>query len=262
MVFVDPSATIPITLTGDFCALNCPHCKGHYLRSMKPFSQIEHYVKLGYKSFLISGGLNKTGELPYNEYLERLKELKNEYNLSYNFHVGFPSKIEFLADVADVISFDFFADRKILKKIYGIEYEPTKLIQLLKDLQISAVPHITIGIDHGVITHEFDALKILKDHFKVVVLNIFIPTFGTPFENFPPPPIEKVVEVFEAANLLFDKVILGCMQPKGEYRKKLQQMVSKYVDVMVKPVSNKIYHHQGCCAFFATKGLGVFENVR
>ena len=53
------------------------------------------------------------------------------------------------------------------------------------------------------------------------------------------------------------------MHPKGEYRKRLQEGVQKYVDFLVKPVnksvdksnnsndtiSDKIYDFCGCCAF-------------
>ncbi len=263
LIFINPEKTLPITLTGNFCALNCPHCAGHYLRSMKSFDRIEDYVAAGYKSFLISGGLNNVGELPLDGYLNRLAEMKQKYNLKYNFHIGFPSRLDSLAGLADVVSFDFFASRQILRNIYRIDYDPMKLIELLKQTDLPSVPHITIGISCGNISHEYSALRILRNHYDAVVLNVFVPTPGTLYEKCPPPSIDDVAKVFAFARSLFKTVVLGCMQPRGEYRKKLQQTIYDYVNVIVKPVEKVSVDYQGCCAFLlVNKNLEVFNNVR
>lgn len=248
--FVDPIATIPVSVTGSTCSLECKHCGAHYLSHMKSIEDMKVLASKGVKSFLISGGVLKNGEIPFSSYTDLLDELKRKYQLKYNFHIGFPHKLaEEIEKVADVISFDFFGDSQILEKVYSLRRDPATQISMIKSLSVPAVPHITVGILCGKITHEFQSLKMLSNYFDSVVLNVFIPTQGTAFENCFPPDLEEVERVFKYASSRFSKVALGCMQPKGSYRKKLQNMVSQYVDIIVKPVKKNQPDFLGCCSF-------------
>ncbi|MGQ9856372.1 MAG: radical SAM protein [Fervidobacterium sp.] len=247
-VGIDPSATLPISVTKG-CPLKCAHCGGHYVKHMIHVSEIEKYAEK-YKSFLVSGGMLPNGEIPFEKYLEFLKTVKEKYNLTYNFHIGFPEKPPFeLENVADVISFDFYGDENVLKQIYGIERTPEQILQSVLPLNVKKVPHITIGVLCGKTSHEYTALEMLSKYFSSIVLNIFIPTPNTVFQNCPVPDIDDVVKVFEKARELFENVVLGCMHPKGEYRRELQRRLSERVDFIVKPV-NKSYDKIGCCSFY------------
>ncbi|MCX7653574.1 MAG: radical SAM protein [Fervidobacterium sp.] len=247
-VGIFPANTLPVTVTRS-CPLNCAHCKAHYLKHMVHVENIEKYIDK-YSSFLISGGMSYSGEIPFKPHMEKLRSLKEKYNIKYNFHIGFPQKPPFeIEKVADVVSFDFFGDEKVLEEVYGLRRETTQILDSLIPLNVKKIPHVTIGILCGKITHEYVALEVLSKHFKSIVLNVFIPTPGTKFEHCTPPPIEQVVEIFEYASKNFENVVLGCMQPKGEYRKALQEAVSKYTDYIVKPVS-KDYKYNGCCSFY------------
>ncbi len=253
MILVDPSKTIPVSVTGSHCSLNCPHCGGKYLSHMIKPEEMEAYIKKGYRSFLISGGMLPNGEIPFDPFLEHFRRLKEKYGLLYNFHIGFPKKFPSQIDeLADVVSLDFFGDPKILRSIYSLERKLNDLLELASRFSKPVVPHVTIGIFKGEITHEFKALKILSEYFDTIVLNVFIPTPGTPFGAFPPPDIKDVKEVFKKARKLFKRVILGCMQPRGSYRKRLQEEVKDLVDVIVKPVIKvEGEKFEGCCAFLA-----------
>ncbi len=264
LILVDPSATVPITLTGRYCALNCPHCGGHYLQGMAPVEKMEKYISMGYRSFLISGGLDNQGELPLHAHLHELKRLKEKFGLKYNFHVGFPRQLDYLVGLADVVSFDFFADEQILRRIYNIDYDPMRIIRMIKSSNLPAVPHVTVGIECGRITHEYIALDILKEDFEQIVLNVFIPTPNTVYEACSPPPIEDVVKVFAFARERFKIVMLGCMQPRGEYRRALQRELFKYLDVLVKPTSKRSVDYRGCCSFILIDkdDSEVFKDVR
>ncbi|RKX41189.1 MAG: radical SAM protein [Thermotogae bacterium] len=252
-MLVDPSKTIPISVTGSRCPLNCPHCGGKYLSHMIKPGEMEAYIKEGYRSFLISGGMLPNGEIPFKPFLDLFRRLKKEYKLFYNFHVGFPRRFpDEVDELADVVSMDFFGDQEILKKIYSLTRDLNDLISFALTLSKPVVPHVTIGIFKGEITHEFKTLKILSEYFDTIVLNVFIPTPGTPFGAFPPPDIKDVKEVFKKARKLFKRVILGCMQPRGSYRKRLQEEVKDLVDVIVKPVIKiEGEKFEGCCAFLA-----------
>uniref|UniRef100_A0A7C5U4D3 Radical SAM protein n=1 Tax=Fervidobacterium nodosum TaxID=2424 RepID=A0A7C5U4D3_9BACT len=243
-----PGSTLSVSVTKS-CPLNCAHCNGRYLEHMVHIDDIEKYVDR-YNSFLISGGMLPNGEIPFKPYIDKLKALKERYNLKYNFHIGFPKNPPHEIEVvADVVSFDFFADKNVLKEIYEIEREPEEILNSVKPLKVKKVPHITVGVLCGKITHEYKAIEILSEHFESIVLNVFIPTKGTKFENCEAPSIEEVGEVFKYANKYFKDIVLGCMQPKGEYRKHLQEIVAKYANFIVKPV-NKNYKYNGCCSFY------------
>ena len=262
MILVDPSKTIPVSVTGSHCSLNCPHCGGKYLSHMIKPEEMEAYIKKGYRSFLISGGMLPNGEIPFDPFLEHFRRLKEKYGLLYNFHIGFPKKFPSQIDeLADVVSLDFFGDPKILRSIYSLERKLNDLLELASRFSKPVVPHVTIGIFKGEITHEFKALEILSEYFDTIVLNVFIPTPGTPFGVFPPPNIKDVKEIFKKARKLFKRVILGCMQPRGIYRKHLQEEVKDFADVIVKPViKTKGERFEGCCAFLAIK-LNEYERA-
>ncbi|MCD6551193.1 radical SAM protein [Thermotoga sp.] len=250
MKTIDPSHTIPVSVTGTFCALNCPHCGARYLRHMISVEEIPLYVKKGYKSFLISGGMLADGSIPFEVHRDVLREYRERYNLLYNFHVGF-QKSEVAKELADVVSMDFFGDPEVMKRIYGLDLTPQEILQIARFYE-KVVFHITIGILGGKITHEEKALEILSKETDTVVLNVFIPTPETPFADKNPPALEDTVRIFEKARRLFKRVILGCMQPKGEYRKKLQELLKESVDFITKPVGGE-GNFKGCCAFIALR---------
>jgi len=245
-VTVDPSHTIPVSVTGTFCSLNCPHCEAHYLKHMISVEEIPVYVEKGYRSFLISGGMLPDGSIPFERYEDELQEYKKKYNLLYNFHVGF-QKSQLARELANVVSMDFFGDTSVLKKIYRLDLTPEDILNISRFYR-KVVFHITIGILGGQISHEEKALEILSKETDSIVLNVFIPTPNTPFGKYSPPDPKEILRIFKKARKLFKTVILGCMQPKGTYRKELQSIVKDLVDVVTKPVDGS-GKFKGCCAF-------------
>ncbi|AMW33803.2 radical SAM protein [Fervidobacterium islandicum] len=245
---IDPSATLSVSVTKG-CPLNCAHCGGHYLKHMVQVEDLEKYAEK-YKSFLISGGMLPNGEIPFGKYISFLKELKEKYGLKYNFHIGFPLNPPYeIEEVADVVSFDFYADKDVLKEIYGIEREPEQILDAVLPLKVQKVPHITIGVLCGKISHEGKALEVLSEYFESVVLNVFIPTPLTRYANCQPPEIDEVEKIFEKASKLFNNVVLGCMHPRGEYRKQLQERIQRHAGFIVKP-TDRTYDYHGCCSFY------------
>lgn len=249
MVIVNPSGTLPISVTKS-CSMNCKHCGGVYIKSMIHISDIERYIGK-YNSFLISGGMTKDGIIPFKQYIPKLSALKQKYSLLYNFHIGFPKNPPFeIEKVADVVSFDFFSDKDVLNEVYGITRSPNEILDSVLPLKISKVPHITIGILCGKITHELDSIKILSQYFDTIVLNILIPTKNTIYEKCNPPKIDEVMDIFKEANKRFNNVILGCMHPHGKYREELLKNISNYLNVFVNSAS-KEFDFKGCCSFLA-----------
>ncbi|MEA3313289.1 MAG: radical SAM protein, partial [Caldisericota bacterium] len=72
----------------------------------------------------------------------------------------------------------------------------------------------------------------------LLVINIFIPTCKTPFENCPVPSLEDVQKVLNKAHkrLTQTTMFLGCMRPFGKYRERLDIMAyEEGVKGFVKP---------------------------
>ena len=210
MILVDPRYVVPVSVTGDWCALRCKHCNAVYLEHMVRVDDMKAFAERGRKTFLISGGMTKEGVIPFKSRVEILRDLKREYNLRYNFHIGFPkTPPECVDDLADVISADFFSSSDVLREVYGIDRRPEEILSVLLSFSKPVVPHITVGIMCGELSHEFESLRILSKHFDRVVLNVFIPTPRTAFERCPPPSIEDVRRVFEEARRVFKPCFWG-----------------------------------------------------
>ncbi len=254
-ILVDPSAVVPVSVTGNYCALRCRHCNAVYLKHMVRVSDMEKFARSGRKVFLISGGMTREGEIPFEPLYDVLSRLKREYSLKYNFHIGFPKSFpKVVEELADVVSADFFSDSDVLFEIYGLRRDPEHILEIMRSFTKPVVPHVTVGVRCGELSHEIESLNILSRHFKWIVLNVFIPTPGTFYENCPPPPIKDVVNVFEEARKLFKVVFLGCMQPRGKYRLELQREIENLVSGITKPVLKKPTVSD-CCAFQVIRSI-------
>lgn len=242
--FIYPISTKSVSLTGTACALNCSHCNGKYLQHMLAFYKIQNNAKLAsgcwnknITSLLISGGSDKNGKVPILAHLALLKKLFKHYEL--NAHVGLLSEkeIEKFKNIFSAVSFDFVADNKVIKEVYHLDKTVEDYIKSYKSIQkhLPVFPHLTLGLYKGHLSQEsweYEALRILIEELKslVVVLNIFIPTFGTAYARYQPPKIKETEMFFKYARTKYPKTKfhLGCMRPKGKYRIKVDKLAVKY----------------------------------
>ncbi|HIC94621.1 MAG TPA: radical SAM protein, partial [Anaerolineae bacterium] len=109
-----PLDTAIISLTGPWCALNCAHCGGQYLRHMIPIWQVDERIK-GATSCLISGGCDEAGRVPVTGHLEEVRALRRGRKM--NWHVGLIEEADLLAILpyVDVVSFDFVGDDETIR---------------------------------------------------------------------------------------------------------------------------------------------------
>ncbi len=281
--FYPSGRTIAMSLTGTRCELKCKHCNAQYLKGMLTKEQTLKLLqsKPGYyKSVLVSGGSTKEGKVPVVQNLRFIKKLYKS-GLKLNFHTGLLDREEILKIKPFVsrVSFDFIYDDEVIKNVYGLldktkeDYEKTYL--LMRRIiggrieneegypSSRVVPHFTIGLNCGKITKgDFDTISELA-YLKptLLVIDVFIPTRGTPFENCPPPPLDGVKEVLDKARrrLTRTTMFLGCMRPFGAYREKLDLIAyengvkgfvkpSKPLIEKVKSSREKIIIKEECCA--------------
>ena len=227
-----PTQTESITLTGRSCALNCAHCGGHYLKGMRSVEEVEVFGALSgkypFRSALISGGSTKDGKVPFTKHLEFLRRMKQDVRL--NFHVGLldDEEIPLLKGLADMISFDFVADRETIREVYGLDCDPEVYSHVYKALRevLPVMPHLTLGLKGGEWAGEEKALEALSElGIDGLIFNVLIPTPGTRYADRQPLPVDEVVRFLAEARIRFPNIplALGCMRPKGRYRQSLDE---------------------------------------
>ena len=233
-----PLDTAVLSLTGARCALNCAHCGGHYLRSMRPIWEAEPDNA---PSCLISGGCDPTGRVPVLAHGERVRAWRQGRRL--NWHVGLLDEAEMaaIAPLVDVVSFDFVGDDETISEVYGLDRSVADYVETYRVLRRHArtLPHITVGLRGGALGHEWPALEQLQAlGADGLVILVFVPTPGTRYADRQPPPAEAVAEVLAEGRLRFPEapLYLGCMRPRGGYRQQLDPLaVRAGANVVVSP---------------------------
>ena len=254
---INPSKTLPISVTGKRCELRCKHCNAKYLNHMVPIENLDNINVDKYKSFLVSGGSNKNGVIPFKpNHFETLQK----YDQRKNFHTGLIED-DFMAknvsELADSISLDIVFNDETVKYVYNLDktkkdYRNT--LETFLKYSKNVFPHVTIGLRGGKLSHEFSSIDMLSDYheLKAVVFLILIPTKNTFFENTPYTTLSDIEKVFAyAKEKLKTKIILGCMKPHGQYGEKIDLLSQKYVDAIVKP-TKKIGEAKNneCCVLY------------
>lgn len=227
--FFYPIKTLPVSLTGTFCSLNCLHCSGFYLSGMKSKEESLKYLNSDeYTSFLISGGFDEKGKLDITSNIDYIKKVK-ESGKRIVLHPGFITKEEILLlkGYVDVISFDFIYDDETIKEVYHLDYkkEDFRSQYLLLRRNIKTVPHIIVGLYKGKIKGEYEAIDVLAEiKPSLIIFLVLIPTIGTPFEGISIPNVNEIKDLFMKAKrkLRLTKFYLGCMVPKGEIKDEIE----------------------------------------
>jgi uncharacterized radical SAM superfamily protein len=225
-----PAKTLPVSVTGSACALNCGHCGGHYLRHMAPVDQAAADPRLpAATSLLISGGCDADGNVPLGPHLETVAALKGARRL--NWHVGLigPEDLALVKSHVDAVSFDLVGDSSTIREVYGLERTVEDYLACFRMLQanVRVVPHITIGLAGGQIQGEHRAIAELPTlGVDSLVFLVFVPTPGTRYAARPAPAPEAVAELIAEARIMLPLtcITLGCMRPAGDHRVRLDAL--------------------------------------
>ena len=254
MKLINPIKTLPISVTGKSCELHCKHCNARYLSHMLPIEKLSQSNIDKYTSFLISGGSNKNGIIPFT--LKHLEILQN-YKQKKNFHTGLIED-EYMAKeiskIANAISLDIVFNDEIINHVYNLnktKNDYRKTLETFLKYSNNVFPHITIGLKGGRLSHEFESINMISKYpnIKAVVFLVLIPTKNTFFANTKFTSLNDIKKVLEyAKEKLKTKIVLGCMKPHGEYGKKIDILAKKYVDGVVKPSKElgKV-NNEECC---------------
>ncbi len=230
----DRNKFFSLSVTGTTCALKCDHCQGKLLESMHPAKTSQELIQSalnfkekGCENLLISGGATRDGMVPLFEHVDAIRTIKEDLNMKIFLHTGLITEelIKELVDInIDSIMFDVIGDDETIKEVYHLNKSVSdfkKALQLLNKHKIPFTPHIILGLNHGKIKGEFNALKIIANvNPNALVLVILKPFEGTLMSNVTPLPIEIARKFFILSRLVLPKIpiTLGCARPIGEYR--------------------------------------------
>ena len=224
--FYRPTRTLPISLTGEHCALNCAHCGGHYLQHMHALDEVAGSEAT---SCLISGGCDAQGRVPVAPHVADIARLCRGRRL--NWHLGFIEEetMQRIAPLIDVISFDIVGDAQTAREVYGLDVDLPDYVRTLKMLRRHAkvVPHLTIGLRGGRLSGELAALEALRPlNLEALIFIILIPTPGTAYAQCDPPAPADVVDIWLTAREMMPRtqLTLGCMRPHGAYRRAVDEL--------------------------------------
>jgi uncharacterized radical SAM superfamily protein len=272
--FIPGKGFSSISVTGSQCDLECEHCNLKYLTIMKDGSdenklrrELDSLIEQNAQGCLVSGGCTSDGKVPFLKFKDILKEYRHKSNLIFNFHVGLLSEEEIkqLAEInPHVVSFDITMDDEIIKNIYHMknrssqDYKDT--FENLRKYNINIIPHITVGLNFGLINKEIDTLQYLsKFDLDLIVFIILIPPEKK--QNFKLPAIQEIQRVFMTARLYFPttELSLGCMRPRGKSNQNIEETAikaginrivipSNQSMELLKSNNSKIKTFDACCA--------------
>jgi len=206
-----------------FCELNCEHCKGYFLEGMQ--GEIDESVN----SYLISGGCCADGSVPLDFNL--MKDMRTS-GKKINVHSGLVSEdtAKKLGRYADVVSFDFISDDKIIKSNYHLDKKEEDFVESYKLLRQFArvVPHLLIGLGNE--KRSMDLLRKLGCTEIAFIVLMKLPGIENDLKE---PTLDYIENVLKYGRK-FELVHMGCMRPMAK-KLEIDQMAIKYVDSIVNP---------------------------
>jgi uncharacterized radical SAM superfamily protein len=219
-----------ISVTGGRCDLRCAHCKGKLLESMIPaedpksFSEAVGRLRLnGAHGILVSGGADRNGEVPLEEFIPTIKTLKeNDPQFRVIVHTGLIGREtakKLRAAGVDQILIDVIGDEDTIREVYHLskrveDYEET--LWMLKEMGHRLAPHIIIGHHFGEIRGEWRALEIVTRVAVETIVLVVLKNLQPDGESlFKVPNPEEVSKISAIARILNPGIPLrmGCIRP-------------------------------------------------
>jgi hypothetical protein len=133
----------------------------------------------------------------------------------------------------DTALIDIIGSDDTIREICHLDAKVADYNQSLANLSntgIPLVPHVLVGLHHGKLKGELQALKMItKYNSSAVIVISFTPIHGTAMENTQPPQPMDIGRVILAARLMMPKtpLVLGCMRPKGKHRNETDTLAVK-----------------------------------
>ncbi len=232
---------IPVSITGSSCSLMCDHCRAVILRHMDAatspeqlFARARELAERGGSGLLVSGGSGSDGVVPLMDFTGTLSTIRSELGLKVLVHTGLTDKrlASALAEAGiDAAMIDIIGSDESISRVCHLEGvsvgDYRNSLENLIEAGVPTAPHVVIGLDHGRIDGELNAIDVISD-FSVasLVLVGLLPQRNTPMEDSIPPTPEQMGEVFlHARRSIPDRpILLGCERPGGEHKLKTDEL--------------------------------------
>lgn len=230
-----PNRFVPVSVTGDKCALQCDHCETKVLKGMVDltaaevdlFASAERLHAQGTDGILVSGGSTRTGEVPLAAHASAMRRVKQELGMRVIVHAGVvsPESAGALAAAGvDGVMLDIIGADATIREVYHLErtvadFERSLELLAARDLRI--IPHIVIGLHYGRLVGEWTALEMIGRYpVSTLILVVLTPLTGTPMAHLSPPPLADVAGFFADARAAMPdtRVNLGCGRPMGDLK--------------------------------------------
>lgn len=263
-----------VSVTGPACALGCDHCGARLLESMIPAgdprrfpSMVEELAGRGARGLLVTGGCTPGGDVPLEPFLEGLRRA-SDLGLRVLVHTGLVGRrlARGLREAGvDQVLLDLIGDAETVRSVYHLDRRPADYratLEVLLEEGLTVVPHVVVGLHHGEIRGEYEALGwVAALRPAGLVLVVISPLPGTAMADVPPPPAAEAGRLAAAARLLAPglPVSLGCARPAGPARIEIERLaVDAGVTAVAYPAEETLRHaesrglelvfRQECCS--------------
>lgn len=230
-----PLAYLPISLTGNHCALDCDHCNKRILEPMLAldkklglFEMCRTLAAKGTRAVLISGGSSKKGEVPFMKHIDEIRRVKEELGMRIMVHTGLMTHAAHARALkeagVDGVALDIIGSDDTIRQVYHLDatvadYE--RSLEVMSAAGLSLRPHIILGHHYGEFQGEYEALEMVAryPHHALIVV-ILVPLHGTKMCGVTPPLIEEVEAFFLTSRMRLPQslIMLGCARPLGSYK--------------------------------------------
>jgi hypothetical protein len=185
---------------------------------------------------LISGGCLPDGSVPLNKFVDAIAKIKRELGLTIAAHTGvvdFSTARRLKEAGVDAALIDIIGSDETIREVYQMKVSVedfNRSLRTLHESEIPFVPHVLVGLHYGKLKGELRALEIISKYSpSAVIIIAFMPIHGTPMEKVDPPEPKDIVRVLVTARLMMPQIpiVLGCMRPKGEHRRRIDTLAVK-----------------------------------
>jgi uncharacterized radical SAM superfamily protein len=188
------------------------------------FSQVAERLRLnGAYGILVSGGADRDGEVPLEEFIPSIRALKeNNPQFKVIVHTGLIQKemAKALKEAGvDQILIDIIGNDDTIREVYRLnkmveDYEET--LWMLKEMGHRLAPHIIIGHHFGELRGEWRALELVtRVGVETIVLVVFKTLNASDKNHFKVPKPEETSKISAIARILNPSIPIrmGCIRP-------------------------------------------------
>ncbi len=251
---------LAVSVTGSHCALHCEHCKGKLLESMIPvndpeifYQTIEQLRARGGLGVLISGGADRNGEVPLENFIPLIRKIKKkDPSFKMIAHTGLIKRevaVGLKEAGIDQILLDIIGDEETIREVYHLnkkveDYEET--LWMLKEVGHCLAPHIIIGHHFGDIRGEWKVLEIVtRVGVETIILVVLKPLTGKNSCRIPTP--EEVSKISAIARILNPTIPIrmGCIRPAHPWKAEMERgAIDSGINTIAYPLQGTIEYTQ------------------